>query len=79
MGQTFFLIPVSAETLFPFGKAKSSHLFCLATLLRCLGVGGVRRSSLFCKVGRLLEMLCGWQEVGKRVKEVVSDTPYKVE
>ena len=37
-GQTFFLIPLSAEAVFPFGEAKSSHSFSLATLFRSLGV-----------------------------------------
>lgn len=34
-----FLLTVSAEALFPFGAAKSSHSFNLATVLRSLGVG----------------------------------------
>jgi hypothetical protein len=38
-GTNFFLIPVSAEALFPFGEAKSSHSFRLATVLRSSGVG----------------------------------------
>jgi hypothetical protein len=33
----FFILP-SAEALFPFGAAKSSHSFSLATVLRSLGV-----------------------------------------
>jgi hypothetical protein len=67
------IVSFYVEVLFRLGAAKSSHSFNLARVLRTWGRGVVlfvRRSSLFCKVGRMLKIFWYWQKQGKKVERI---------